>query len=58
MSVIFGNLTVFFALAAMVSFAVRSLWKEHRQGSHCSGDCTSCGGCHSCQDVQIGRAHV
>ncbi len=48
MSVIFGNLTVFFALAAMVSFAVRSLWKEHRQGSHCSGDCTSCGGCHSC----------
>ncbi len=52
MSVIFGNLTVFFALAAMVSFAVRSLWKEHRQGSHCGGDCTSCGGCHSCQDVR------
>ncbi len=40
-----GNLIVLLVLAAVVSLAVRSLWRDHKRGRHCNGDCASCGGC-------------
>lgn len=42
-----GYLVVMAVLAVAVALAVRSLWKSHKSGGHCSGDCRSCGGCHS-----------
>ena len=37
---------VILVLAAVVTLAVRSLWKSHKNGGGCSGDSGSCGGCH------------
>lgn len=42
---IFGNLIVILALGIAAALAVRSLWRSHRQGGHCDGDCACCGGC-------------
>lgn len=42
---VFGNIIVIAVLAIVVALAVRSLWKSHKAGGHCSGDCSSCGGC-------------
>lgn len=42
-----GTAIVLTVLAAVVALAVRSVWKSHRDGGHCGGDCGSCGGCHS-----------
>ncbi|MCI5858046.1 MAG: FeoB-associated Cys-rich membrane protein [Agathobacter sp.] len=34
-------------LVAAVFFAVRSIWKNRKNGgSSCGGDCTNCKGCH------------
>lgn len=46
MSPLLGNLIVILVLGLVAALAVRSLWRSHKQGSHCSGDCASCGGCH------------
>lgn len=43
---ILGNLIVLLVLAAAAALAVRSLWRSHKRGGHCNGDCASCGGCH------------
>ena len=43
---ILGNVIVLAVLAVVVVLAVRSLWRSHRSGGHCNGDCGSCGGCH------------
>lgn len=43
---IVGNIIVIAVLAAVVALAIRSLWKSHRNGGGCSGDCASCGRCH------------
>ena len=44
---ILGNLIVLAVLAIVVALAVRSVWKSHKSGGHCNGDCGSCGsGCH------------
>ncbi|MBD5147640.1 MAG: FeoB-associated Cys-rich membrane protein [Oscillibacter sp.] len=43
---IVGNLIVLLALGLVVGLAVRSLWRSHKSGGHCSGDCGSCQGCH------------
>ncbi len=43
---IVGNLIVIALLAAVVALAIRSLWKDRRNGTHCTGDCSCCGGCH------------
>lgn len=40
------NIIVFAALAAAVALAIRSIWKSHKSGGHCSGDCSQCNGCH------------
>ena len=45
MSPMLGNLIVILALAIVVALAVRSLWRSHRQGGHCGGDCAGCGRC-------------
>ena len=41
-----GPVIVIVVLAAVVALAVRSLWKSHRSGGGCRGDCARCGGCH------------
>lgn len=41
-----GEIVVLLILAAVAGLAVRSLWKTHRTGGHCSGDCSQCSGCH------------
>lgn len=43
---ILGNLIVIAVLVAVVALAVRSLWKSHKAGGGCSGDCAHCKGCH------------
>lgn len=40
-----GDWIVLAALAAAIGLAVRSLWKSHRSGGGCNGDCGSCKGC-------------
>lgn len=50
MSGVLGNVIVLAVLAIVVALAVRSLWRFHKSGGHCNGDCGSCGGCHgSCR---------
>lgn len=46
MSPVLGNLIVLLVLATVVALAVRSLWRSHKRGGHCNGDCASCGCCH------------
>lgn len=46
MSPVLGNIIVISVLTAVVALAVRSLWKSHKSGGHCTGDCSSCGCCH------------
>lgn len=41
----YGTILVGLTLALVVALAVRSLWKSHKAGTHCSGDCSRCGGC-------------
>ena len=41
-----GNLIVIAALVAVAALAVHSIWKGHKKGGHCGGDCGQCGGCH------------
>ena len=49
MSGIWGNVIVLAVLAIVVALAVRSVWKSHKSGGHCGGDCSCCGGdCGSC----------
>lgn len=47
MTAVLGNLIVIAVLVAVVALAARSLWKSRKAGGHCTGDCASCGGCHS-----------
>lgn len=42
-----GTILVLAVLAAVVFLAARSLWRDHKRGGHCSGNCGSCRGCHS-----------
>ena len=32
-------------LAAAVGLAIRSLWRSHKSGGSCSGDCSNCKHC-------------
>lgn len=40
-----GYILVIAVLVVIVALAVRSIWKSHRNGGGCTGDCSSCGGC-------------
>ena len=46
MSAVFGNMVVIAVLIAIAAWAVRSLWKSHKSGGDCNGDCGNCHGCH------------
>ena len=46
MPAILGNIIVTAVLTAVVALAVRSLWKSHKSGGGCNGDCGNCRGCH------------
>jgi len=46
MSPLFGNILVGGIVALISALAARSLWKDHKSGKHCDGDCSHCGGCH------------
>ena len=46
MPAVFGNMIVIAVLIAVVALAVRSLWKSHKSGGGCKGDCGNCRGCH------------
>ena len=46
MPAILGNIIVIAALIADVALAVRSLWKSHKSGGGCNGDCGNCHDCH------------
>lgn len=46
MPAIFGEILVGAVLLAVVALAIRSLWRTHKSGGHCSGNCGSCKYCH------------
>ena len=44
---VLGQVLVGLILIGVVTLAVRSVWKSHKAGGHCSGNCSRCGGgCH------------
>ena len=42
-----ANAIVLIVLAVIVFFAVRSLYRKHKNGGGCNGDCGNCGGNHN-----------
>lgn len=40
-----GNLIVILILAAAVFLIIRSMIRSGKEGSHCTGNCSTCGGC-------------
>ena len=57
MSPILGNLVVILILAVIVGLCVRSLWRSHKHGGGCGGDCSHCGGCHGEQKTEGSCPH-
>ncbi len=47
MPTLLGNMIVITVLVIVVALAVRSLRKSRKAGGRCTGDCTTCGGCHT-----------
>jgi hypothetical protein len=47
-----GNILVIVIVAVAAFLAARSLWKSHKSGCSCGGDCSCCGGCHNHNDHQ------
>lgn len=45
MSGIWGYVIVCAVLALAVALAVRSIWKRHKSGGNCTGNCANCGCC-------------
>ena len=45
---IFGEIIVIAVIGVAVALAIRSLWRDHKNGKSCScgGDCPHCKGCH------------
>lgn len=39
-----GNIIVILAVVVIAVLAARSLWKSHKAGGQCTGNCASCGG--------------
>ena len=46
MSPLFGNILVGGILILVSALSARSLWKSHKSGGSCNGDCSHCGSCH------------
>lgn len=40
-----GNLIVIVILAAAVFLVIRSMVRSRKEGPHCTGNCSTCGGC-------------
>lgn len=43
---VIGNIIVIAILAVVVFFAARSVYRSHKKGGGCNGDCGHCNGCH------------
>ena len=43
---IMGTVIVIAIIAVAAALAARSLWKAHKAGDKCTGNCAACGGCH------------
>ena len=41
-----GTLIVLAILGVIVFFSARSLYRQHKNGGGCNGNCGSCKGCH------------
>ncbi len=41
-----GKVIALAILAVVVFFAARSVYRSHKKGGGCNGDCGHCGGCH------------
>ncbi|MCI8442412.1 MAG: FeoB-associated Cys-rich membrane protein [Provencibacterium sp.] len=52
MPAVLGNFIVIAVLTVVVILVVRSLWKSHKAGGHCNGDCTSCACCHGRRKIK------
>ena len=48
-----GDAIVLAVVGLVVFFAARSLYKRHKSGATCAGDCSSCGGSCGCGSVDI-----
>jgi hypothetical protein len=44
----FGTGLVLIIVAVLAFLAARSLWRTHKNGGGCGGDCSCCGGCSGC----------
>ncbi len=42
---VLGNVIVIAVLVIVIGLCVRSLWRSHKKGGGCNGDCGSCGSC-------------
>lgn len=40
-----GTVIVVLIVAGVVALSIRSLWKDHKSGGGCTGNCATCGGC-------------
>ena len=40
-----GDIVVLAVLAGIIALVVRSMWKTHKKGGHCSGCSGACAGC-------------
>ncbi|MDO4344619.1 MAG: FeoB-associated Cys-rich membrane protein [Eubacteriales bacterium] len=50
-----GNLIVILLLAAVVFLVIRSMWRKHKEGPGCTGNCSTCGGCHGASHKAPGK---
>ena len=48
-----GDAIVLSVVLLVMFFAARSLYRKHKAGGGCSGDCSSCGGSCGCGSVDI-----
>lgn len=42
---ILGNMLIITLLTITAALAARSVWKTHKSGGHCNGDCGNYGNC-------------
>ena len=40
-----GDIIVIGLLALCVVLSIRSMWKNHKKGGGCGGNCSQCSGC-------------
>lgn len=40
-----GTIIVVLIVVGVAALSIRSLWKDHKSGGGCTGNCATCGGC-------------